>query len=154
MRPAWGRCGRKGARSGAIARRTKPNSARICCRSRQRVCGTSYPERYDPDLWVDEYRFLTSAGQLRIQTELFYDYRTNVAAYPEWQRFLRERQPPLLVVWGRYDPSFNTAGAPAYRDDVPDAEIHILDAGHFALDEATDEIAALSADFLTRRAHG
>jgi pimeloyl-ACP methyl ester carboxylesterase len=117
------------------------------------VGSTPYPERYDPDLWVDEYRFLTSAGQLRIQTELFYDYRTNLASYPEWQRFLRERQPPLLVVWGRYDPSFETAGAAAYRNDVPDAEIHILDAGHFALDEATDEIAALSADFLARRVH-
>jgi pimeloyl-ACP methyl ester carboxylesterase len=118
------------------------------------VGSTPYPERYDPDLWVDEFRFLTSAGQLRIQTELFYDYRTNVASYPEWQRFLRERHPPLLVVWGRYDPSFETAGAPAYRNDVPDAEIHLLDAGHFALDEATDEIAALTADFLARRVHG
>jgi pimeloyl-ACP methyl ester carboxylesterase len=74
------------------------------------------------------------------QTDLFYDYRTNVESYPLWQRFLREPQPPTLVLWGRYDPSFTIAGANAYRDDVPDAEIHLLGAGHFALDEATDDI--------------
>ena len=73
---------------------------------------------------------------------------------PNDSAFLRERQPPLLVVWGRYDPSFETAGAPAYRNDVPDAEIHILDASHFALDEATDEIATLAGDFLARHVHG
>jgi pimeloyl-ACP methyl ester carboxylesterase len=59
-----------------------------------------------------------------------------------------ERRPPTLVVWGKYDPSFTVAGATAYAADVPDAEIHILDAGHFALDEATDEIAALVRKFL------
>ena len=117
--------------------------------TRLRHVGTSpHPERYNPDLWVDEYRFLSSPGQQHIQTELFYDYRTNVASYPAWQRFLRERRPPTLVLWGRYDPSFALEGAHAYRDDIPDAEIHILDAGHFALDEATDEIASLTRAFL------
>ena len=80
---------------------------------------------------------------------LFYrEAGANVASYPAWQRFLRERRPPTLVLRGRYDPSFALEGAHAYRDDIPDAEIHILDAGHFALDEATDEIASLTRAFL------
>ena len=83
-----------------------------------------------------------------IQTDLFYDYRTNVASYPAWQQWLREHQPPLLVAWGRYDPSFLVAEAEAYRRDVPDAEVHLLDAGHFALDERPDQIAELTRRFL------
>ena len=81
---------------------------------------------------------------------MFLDYRNNVASYPLWQKWLREVQPPTLVVWGKYDPSFTVAGATAYANDVPKAEIHILEAGHFALDEATDEIASLVRDFLER----
>ncbi len=119
--------------------------------TRQRHVGTSpRPERYDPDTWTDEFAFLSPPGQIDIQTALFLDYRTNVESYPRWQTWLRETQPPTLVVWGRYDPSFTVAGATAYRDDVPAAEVHILEAGHFALDEATDEVAALVSDFLER----
>ena len=79
-----------------------------------------------------------------------YDYRTNVAAYPAWQAWLRRHQPPTLVVWGRYDSSFITPGAEAYKHDLPNAEVHVLDAGHFALDEKADEIAALMLGFLNR----
>jgi pimeloyl-ACP methyl ester carboxylesterase len=119
--------------------------------TRLRHIGTSpHPERYDPDLWTDELAFLSRPGQSDIQTDLFYDYRTNVASYPEWQRWLREHQPPLLVVWGRYDPSFEAAEAQAYRRDVPGAEVHVLDAGHFALDEAPELVAQLCRDFLGR----
>lgn len=119
--------------------------------TRQRHVGTSpHPERYDPDTWSDEFAFLSRHGQTDIQARLFLDYRTNVASYPKWQKWLRETQPPMLVVWGRYDPSFTVAGATAYRDEVPGAEVHILDAGHFALDEATDEIAAHVRNFLGR----
>jgi pimeloyl-ACP methyl ester carboxylesterase len=119
--------------------------------TRQRHIGSSpHPERYDPDTWTDEYAFLTQPGQADIQTALFLDYRTNVASYPRWQKWLRDAQPPVLVVWGKYDPSFTVAGATAYADDVPKAEVHILEAGHFALDEATDEIALLALDFLGR----
>ncbi|ATJ88957.1 alpha/beta fold hydrolase [Ralstonia solanacearum] len=109
------------------------------------------PERYDPDLWTDELAFLARPGQQEIQTELFYDYQTNVASYPEWQAWLRKHTPPTLVVWGRYDPSFEVAAAHAYARDVPDAEIHLLDAGHFALDEAAEEIAQLTGSFMERR---
>jgi pimeloyl-ACP methyl ester carboxylesterase len=119
--------------------------------TRQRHIGSSpHPDRYDPDTWTDEYGFLTRPGQAEIQTTLFLDYRTNVASYPRWQKWLREVQPPTLVVWGKYDPSFTVAGATAYAGDVPKAEIHILEAGHFALDEATDQIASLVRSFLER----
>jgi pimeloyl-ACP methyl ester carboxylesterase len=122
--------------------------------TRQRHIGTSpRPERYNPDTWTDELAFLSRPGQLEIQTELFYDYRNNVADYLQWQAWLREHQPPLLVLWGRYDPSFTTAGATAYQRDVPAADIYFLDAGHFALDEACDEIAALIRSFLAGKAH-
>ena len=120
--------------------------------TRLRHVGKSpHPERYDPDLWTDELAFLARPGQHEIQTELFYDYQSNVAAYPAWQSWLRAHRPPLLVVWGRYDPSFEVAAAHAYARDVPDAEVHLLDAGHFALDEAADEIAQLAASFMERR---
>jgi pimeloyl-ACP methyl ester carboxylesterase len=120
--------------------------------TRQRHVGTSpNAENYDPDLWTDEFAFLSRPGQQDIQTELFYDYRTNVASYTAWQDWLRQHQPPLLVLWGRYDPSFQVQEAEAYRRDVPDAEVHILDAGHFALDEQPDAIADLTRGFLDRR---
>jgi pimeloyl-ACP methyl ester carboxylesterase len=98
-------------------------------------------ERYNPDLWMDEYAFLNQPGQADIQTELFYDYRTNVAAYPTWQAWLRKTKPRLLVIWGKYDPSFDISEPESYRQDVPDAEIHILEAGHFAMDTAADAVA-------------
>jgi pimeloyl-ACP methyl ester carboxylesterase len=109
-------------------------------------------ERYDPDLWTDEFAFLGQPGQADIQTELFYDYRTNVASYPTWQAWMREHQPRLLVIWGRYDPSFDISEPAAYLRDVPAAQVHVLDAGHFALDTAADEIAGLIRDF-ARPAH-
>ena len=117
--------------------------------TRLRHIGTSpHPEHYDPDSWCDEYAFLSRPGQADIQAMLFLDYQSNVASYQRWQKWLREVQPPILVIWGKYDPSFTVAGATAYADDVPDAEIHLLEAGHFALDEATDEVAGLVRRFL------
>ena len=65
--------------------------------------------RYNPDLWTDEFAFLSQPGEAEIQSDLFYDYRTNVASYPAWQAWLRSRQPRMLVVWGKYDPSFQVA---------------------------------------------
>jgi pimeloyl-ACP methyl ester carboxylesterase len=114
------------------------------------IANSPNPERYNPDTWTDEYAFLSRPGQREIQADLLYDYRTNVASYPAWQAWLREHKPPTLIVWGRYDPSFIAPGAEAYRRDLPDAEIHLLDAGHFALDEKVDEIAHLMIDFLAR----
>jgi len=105
-------------------------------------------ERYDPDLWTDEFAFLSQHGQADIQSDLFYDYRTNVDAYPKWQAWMRERNPRLLVIWGKYDLSFDLSEPEAYRRDVPHADVHVLDAGHFALDTAANEIAALVRKFL------
>jgi pimeloyl-ACP methyl ester carboxylesterase len=95
-------------------------------------------ELYDPDLWTDEYAFLNSPGQAQIQSDLFYDYRTNVDAYPKWQAWMQKTQPRLLVVWGKHDLSFDPGEPERYRKDVPSAEVHVLDAGHFALDTQAD----------------
>ncbi len=105
-------------------------------------------ERYNPDLWTDEFYFLSQPGQAEIQSDLFYDYRTNVAAYPEWQAWMREKQPRLLVLWGNYELSFDSSEPEAYRRDVPAAEVHLVDGGHFALDTAADRIAELVRGFL------
>jgi pimeloyl-ACP methyl ester carboxylesterase len=111
-------------------------------------------ELYDPDLWTDEFAFLSSAAQAQIQADLFYDYRTNVEQYPIWQEWMRKTHPRLLVVWGRHDLSFDPGEAERYRKDVPDAQIHILDAGHFALDTKAEEIAMLIRHFLADQATG
>ena len=111
--------------------------------TKQRHVGnTPHPERINPDTWTDEYAFLSRPGQTQIQLDLFYDYQTNPASYARWQQWLRDRQPPLLVLWGKYDPSFTVAGAMAYKKDVPGCQVILLDAGHFALDEALGQIAA------------
>jgi len=107
-------------------------------------------ERNAPDLWTDEFAFLSQPGQVDIQSDLFYDYRTNVDSYPKWQAWMRERQPRLLVIWGKYDPSFDISEPEAYRRDVANAEVQVLDAGHFALDTKADEIAALVDQFMKR----
>ncbi len=106
------------------------------------------PELYDPDAWTDECAFLHQPGQAQIQSDLFYDYRTNVSSYAKWQVWMRRNQPRLLVIWGKYDPSFDISEPEAYHRDVPDAEVHVLEAGHFALDTAAGEIADLVKEFV------
>lgn len=111
---------------------------------------SSHPERYDPDAWDDEFAMLSRPGQHAIQAALLYDYRNNVAAYPRWQAWLRAHQPRMLVLWGRYDQSFIVPGAEQFRRDLPRAEVHILDAGHFALDEQPAQVAQLTRAFLAQ----
>jgi pimeloyl-ACP methyl ester carboxylesterase len=108
-------------------------------------------ELHDPDLWTDEFAFLSRPGQAEIQSDLFYDYRTNVIAYPDWQAWLQKNQPGLLVIWGKHDLSFDPGEPERYRKDVPSAEVHVLDAGHFALDTKADEIAVLLQEFMGRQ---
>jgi pimeloyl-ACP methyl ester carboxylesterase len=108
-------------------------------------------ELYDPDLWTDEYAFLNAPGQAQIQSDLFYDYRTNVDAYPQWQAWMRKTQPRLLVIWGKHDLSFDLGEPERYGKDVPRAEVHILDAGHFAVDTKANEIAALVQNFMSKQ---
>jgi pimeloyl-ACP methyl ester carboxylesterase len=123
----------------------------LAATEQRHTLGTSHPERYNPDTWTDEFAHLTRPGQRAIQADLLYDYRNNVASYPAWQAWLRQHKPPTLVVWGANDPSFIAAGGEAFRRDLPDAEIHLLDAGHFALDEKNDEIAALILGFMAKQ---
>jgi pimeloyl-ACP methyl ester carboxylesterase len=108
-------------------------------------------ELYDPDLWTDEYAFLNSPGQAQIQSDLFYDYRTNVDSYPKWQAWMQKTQPRLLVLWGKHDLSFDPGEPERYRKDVPNAEVHVLDAGHFALDTKADEIAEIVRRFMSAK---
>jgi pimeloyl-ACP methyl ester carboxylesterase len=105
-------------------------------------------ERHDPDLWTDEFYFLNRPGQAEIQSDLFYDYRTNVDSYPKWQEWMREKQPRLLVIWGKYELSFDSGEPERFRKDVPNAEVHVVDGGHFAIDTAADKIAELVANFI------
>jgi pimeloyl-ACP methyl ester carboxylesterase len=123
----------------------------LAATEQRHTLGTSHPERYNPDTWTDEYAHLSRPGQREIQADLLYDYRTNVASYQAWQAWLRKHKPPILVVWGRNDPSFIAPGAEAFERDLPNAEIHLLDAGHFALDEKNDEIASLILAFLAKQ---
>jgi pimeloyl-ACP methyl ester carboxylesterase len=111
-------------------------------------------ERYNPDLWTDEFYFLNRPGQAEIQSDLFYDYRTNVDAYAKWQAWMRENQPRLLVIWGKYELSFDPSEPEAYHRDVPNAEVHIVDGGHFAMDTAADQVAAFVHEFVDSSREG
>ena len=111
----------------------------------------SDPTRVDPAAWVYDQARLDRPGNVEIQLDLFYDYRTNVDLYPRFQEFFRERKPPTLIVWGANDKIFPAQGAHPYRRDLPDAEFHLLDTGHFALEDKGAEIAALMRDFLDRK---
>lgn len=106
--------------------------------------------RIAPDGWTLDQHFLDLPGRQAIQAELLLDYHSNVALYPQWQDWLRRHEPPALVLWGRGDPFFIEAGAHAYRRDLPQAELHIFDTGHFALEEEAPRMAALIADFMQR----
>ncbi|WP_322100107.1 alpha/beta fold hydrolase [Geminicoccus harenae] len=110
--------------------------------------------RISPDNWVHDQALLDRPGNREIQLDLFYDYRTNVQLYPQIQAFFRDRRPPTLIVWGENDQIFAAAGAHAYLRDLPDAELHLLDTGHFALEDKLDEIAPLIHDFLDRKIAG
>ncbi|MFC3980029.1 alpha/beta fold hydrolase [Streptosporangium jomthongense] len=112
--------------------------------------GTSDPETISPDGWTLDQHFLDLPGRKEAQVALAFDYRSNVARYPEWQEWLRANRPPTLVVWGSNDPFFVAEGARAYLRDVPEAELHLFDTGHFALEEKLPEITPLIADFLER----
>lgn len=112
--------------------------------------GMSDVARISPDNWVHDQALLDRPGNKDIQLDLFYDYRTNVPLYPEFQRFFRENTPPTLIVWGKNDKIFPEEGAHPYLRDLPDAEFHLLDTGHFALEDKLDEMAPLIGDFLDR----
>lgn len=117
--------------------------------------GASSPELIAPDGWTLDQHFLDQPGRKEAQIALALDYHSNLELYPAWQQWLRDRQPPALIIWGRNDPFFPEPGAHAYLRDLPGAELRILDTGHFALEENLPEIAPLIAAFLDKtRSHG
>jgi len=103
-----------------------------------------------PDAWLHDQTLLDRPGNDRIQLSLLHDYQNNVPLYSQWQDYLRTNEPPTLITWGKNDPFFTEAGARAYLKDVPKAELHFFDTGHFALEEDCLEIAELILNFLQR----
>jgi len=116
----------------------------------QYLNGSKEPSRVDPDTWLNDQALLDRPGSDEIQLDLFNDYRTNVSMYPEFQSFFRKRRPPTLIVWGENDVIFPVAGARAYLRDNPNAELHLIQSGHFALEDSADEIIPLIREFLGR----
>jgi pimeloyl-ACP methyl ester carboxylesterase len=111
--------------------------------------GVQEPSLVSPDGSALDSYYLTRPGVVEAQLDLFRDYATNVALYPAFQAYFRKEQPPLLAVWGRNDPFFLPAGAEAFQRDLPDAEVHLFDTGHFALETHAREIASTIARFMT-----
>lgn len=119
----------------------------------QHLDGVRDPELVDPDAWTLDQYWIDQPGRGQVMLDLLYDYQSNVAAYPAWQEWLRQSRPPVLLPWGKNDRFFPEAGARAYLADVPEAELQLLDTGHFALDDHREEIAGLVADFIARHEH-
>ncbi len=110
--------------------------------------GAQDPDRISPDAWTSDQSWLDRPGNDEIQLLLFYDYLSNLKRYPEWHAYFRDQQPPALLVWGKHDPFFGVPGALAYARDLPQAEIHLLEAGHFALEDHVGVIAGYIEKFL------
>jgi pimeloyl-ACP methyl ester carboxylesterase len=113
--------------------------------------GARNPEAISPDNWHVTQRLLDRSGNAEIQLQLFYDYGSNPPLYPAWQAYMRKHQPPTLIVWGSKDEIFPAAGAFPYKRDLKDLEFHLLETGHFALEEDGDAIADYMRDFLERK---
>lgn len=107
-------------------------------------------DRLTPDTWTLDQTLLDRPGNKEVQLQLFLDYQFNLEAYPAFQKYFRTHRPPTLITWGEHDEIFGADGARAFTRDLPDAELHLLNAGHFALETHGDEIAALIRDFLAR----
>jgi pimeloyl-ACP methyl ester carboxylesterase len=112
--------------------------------------GHPKPELVSPDGWTLDAALLARPNQRRIQMDLFYDYRTNVPLYPEWQAFLRKRQPKTIIFWGQHDMFFTPEGGEAYLADLPRAEMHRLDSGHFVTEDCAPTIVEKMIAFHAR----
>lgn len=111
--------------------------------------GVADPSLVSPDGYTLDNHYLARPGADEIQLDLFLDYASNIDLYPQFQDYLRTHQPPLLAIWGRNDPFFLPAGAEAFKRDIPDADVRLLDTGHFALETHAGEIATAILGFLT-----
>jgi pimeloyl-ACP methyl ester carboxylesterase len=118
----------------------------------QYVTGVADETLVDPESWQHDYALISRPGNDLVQLKLFRDYATNAALYPRLHDYFRAVRVPLLAVWGRGDEIFGPAGAEAFADDLPDAEIHLLDGGHFLLESACDDVARLIRNFLATQA--
>lgn len=114
----------------------------------QYVHGVPDPETVDPETWHHDAHLVGRPGNDRVQLDLFANYPSNVARYPELQQYFRDRQVPLLAVWGRNDQIFGPAGATAFQRDLPDARVELLDGGHFLLESHLDQVADAMLDLL------
>ncbi len=115
------------------------------------LTGAGHPELIAPESYQSDAAFVARPNNLRIQLDLFYDYRNNVALYPTWQKFLREHQPKALIFWGEHDPFFTPEGGESYLKDLPRAEIHRLNAGHFATEDNLPFIASHIISFYDKQ---
>lgn len=113
--------------------------------------GAKHPELVSPDAWQSDIAFMARANAERLNLDLFYDYRTNVPKYDAWQKLMRERQPETIIFWGQKDIFFTPEGGDAYLADLPAAEMHRLDAGHFAVEDHLEYIAMHIKRFYTQR---
>ena len=113
--------------------------------------GAKRPDLVSPDSWESDSAFMHRPNAARLHLDLFYDYRTNVPLYPRWQAFLRDRQPETIIFWGQDDMFFTREGGDAYLADLPAAEMHRLDAGHFAVEDHLDYIATQTRRFYSQR---
>ena len=112
--------------------------------------GTRNPDGILPDSWNLDIAKFAREGQHRMQLDLFYDYQNNVKLYPSWQKYLRDNQPPMLLVWGKNDAFFPVPGAEGYKRDVKNIDYNILDTGHFALEEEAPFIISKMRSFLNK----
>jgi pimeloyl-ACP methyl ester carboxylesterase len=113
--------------------------------------GHKNPEVISPDNWNMDFRSMQRPNARRIQMDLFYDYRTNVALYPKWQKYLHDNQPESLIFWGQNDIFFTREGGESYLKDLPNAEMHRLDSGHFAVEDCLGEITSNIRRFYLER---
>jgi pimeloyl-ACP methyl ester carboxylesterase len=111
--------------------------------------GAKYPGNINPDHYINALHYLSRPGQEDIQLDLLYNYGSNIAEYPNWQKWLKETQPRLLLVWGKNDVFFPLSAAEAIKKDVPSAELHVYDTSHLALEEHHTEISEKIKFFLS-----
>ena len=116
----------------------------------QWLAGARDPEQIDPSQYLADQAIIDLPGRAQYMKDLLWDYQHTVPRYEEFHRWLRQRAPKVLAIWGRHDPFFIPAGADAYRTDVPDAEVVLLNTGHFALEEEADAIATAVDGFLVK----
>jgi len=117
----------------------------------QYLHGVADPTRVDPENWIHDMMYLNRPGNRDIQLDLFHDYGSNVPLYPQFQAYFRTYKPPALLIWGKNDFIFPPAGAYPYKRDLPDLEFHLIDSGHFLLEDRPDVAFPLIRDFLDRK---